>query len=72
MNMITADGQLEMFPETVLLPMKEVPTFLTETLGGDLVTLDEAIELATQGTAGFRRIRGRWYLDRKKFLAGCI
>ena len=58
MNTNTDDAQLDMFPETALLRMKQVPAFLSETLGGDPVSLDEAIELATQGTRGFRQIKG--------------
>ena len=69
--MNSESNQLDLFPETVLLPMKEVPAFLSEILGGDPVSLDEAIELATQGTRGFRHVKGRWYLDRQEFLAGC-
>ena len=66
----SANGQLDMFPETELLPMKEVPAFLSKTLGGEPVSLDQSIELAKQGTPGFRQIKARWYLDRTEFCAG--
>ncbi len=61
---------LDLFPETLPLPMKDVPAYLSETLGGDPVTLDDALDLAKQGTPGFRRIKGHWYLDPQEFLAG--
>ena len=61
------DGQLDMFPETRLLTLAEVPEW-TASVGHPL-NIEEAHRRAQEGAPGFLTIRDRHYLDREKFLA---
>ena len=63
------DGQRDMFPETRLLTLAEVPEWATSV--GHPLTLEETYRRAREGSPGFLTVRGRHYLDRIKFLAGC-
>ena len=63
------DGQLDLFPQYRLLRLAEVPEWAASV--GHPLTHEEARKRARECSPGFLTVRGRYYLDREKFLAGC-